>query len=156
MTYNQISYAAHRENVRHNLVNEDQGQQSINENRRHNKEQEAIGYANASAALSQASSAAFNARTNQLKYEEDVRHNVEQEQIEAGKFSASGKVFGSGFSYSGNMANYKNVVNRQSTQPLYKSLYGPDFYAGVTRGKTVAAPNLNVLNGPDYYTATKN
>lgn len=156
MTYNQISYAAHRENVRHNLVNENQGQQSIDENKRHNKEQEAIGYANASAALSQASSAAFNARTNQLKYEEDARHNVEQEQIEAGKFSASGKFFGSGFSYSGNMANYKNVVNKQSTQPLYKSLYGPDFYAGVSKSNTVVSPNFNSLYGPDYYAATKN
>lgn len=151
MTSNQISYAAHLENVRHNLVGENQGQQSIDEGKRHNKEQEAIGYINASAAQSQAASAAFNAQTNYSKYTESVRHNQTQEEIEAGKFNVSGM----GFGYAGNMANYKYVAQGYSKpQTVYKSLYGPDFYESINRGKTVTAPNMNAVNGPDYYSAT--
>lgn len=46
MTRNQIDFAKHKENVRHNLEMEKQGYQTIGESVRHNKKSEDIGYAN--------------------------------------------------------------------------------------------------------------
>lgn len=46
MTHNQIEYAKHRENVRHNKRSERQSDKSIAENIRHNKKTEQLGQAN--------------------------------------------------------------------------------------------------------------
>lgn len=46
MTHNQIEYAKHKENVRHNKRSERQTDRSIRENVRHNKRTEQIGQAN--------------------------------------------------------------------------------------------------------------
>lgn len=46
MTRNQIDFAKHKENVRHNLEMEGQGRSTIDESKRHNLKSEDIGYAN--------------------------------------------------------------------------------------------------------------
>lgn len=91
MTHNQIDYAKHKENVRHNKKSEKQTDKSIAENIRHNKKTEQIGqanvdlgYANVGLGYSNLSELyRHNAQTeliSQQQVNESIRHNTATEQ----------------------------------------------------------------------------
>lgn len=67
MTANQINYARHREDNRHNLETERQGRDVITETHRHNVEQEKIGWGNVGVGYAQVAEA--------------KRHNIATERI---------------------------------------------------------------------------
>lgn len=90
MTHNQIDYAKHKENVRHNKRSEKQTDKSIAENIRHNKRSEQLGQANvdlgyANVGLGYSNLGELyrhNAQTeliSQQQLEESVRHNTATE-----------------------------------------------------------------------------
>lgn len=91
MTHNQIEYAKHKENVRHNKRSEKQSDKSIAENIRHNKKTEQLsqanvdlGYANVGLGYSNLSELyRHNAQTeliSQQQVDESIRHNTATEQ----------------------------------------------------------------------------
>lgn len=94
MTHNQIDYAKHKENVRHNKRSERQTDKSIAENIRHNKKTEQLGQANvdlgyANVGLGYSNLKELyrhNAQTeliSQNQLEESKRHNTATEQNQA-------------------------------------------------------------------------
>lgn len=94
MTHNQIDYAKHKENVRHNKRSERQTDKSIAESIRHNKKTEQIGqanvdlgYANVGLGYSNLSELyRHNAQMeviSQQQVDESIRHNTETEKNQA-------------------------------------------------------------------------
>lgn len=75
MTSNQLAYWSNQEKIRSNLALEA-------ETRRHNQEQERIGYQQAAASMLGAQASAANAATNRMLYSESVRHNTALEGIQ--------------------------------------------------------------------------
>lgn len=141
MTSNQINYAVHLENKRHNQTTENQGQQSINETVRHDRAQEAIGFSQASAAHRQADTAAFNAQTQYLGYKENARHNQRQEDIakyghdvNAGKFNVGGM----GFNLSGNLYAPTPFSTNTATNVSTASGFYPIVSEGFRKGTEYA------------------
>lgn len=94
MTHNQIDYAKHKENVRHNKRSERQTDRSIAENVRHNKKTEQLGQANVDLGYANVGLGYSNLgelyRHNaqmevisQQQVDESVRHNTATEQNQA-------------------------------------------------------------------------
>lgn len=127
MTHNQIDYAKHKENVRHNKRSEKQTDRSIAENVRHNKKTEQLsranidlGYANVGLGYSNlAELYRHNAQTeviSQQQVDESIRHNTATEQNQAD-------------------ANTVKLVSNPKGYLLYQAnKYAPNILSGVVNG----------------------
>lgn len=127
MTHNQIDYAKHKENVRHNKRSEKQTDKSIAENVRHNKKTEQLsqanvdlGYANVGLGYSNlAELYRHNAQTeiiSQQQVDESIRHNTATEQNQAD-------------------ANTVKLVSNPKGYLLYQAnKYAPDILSGTVGG----------------------
>lgn len=130
MTYNQITYAQHKENQRHNIVTEEvnrgtlqetqrhnleterQGVLGINETVRHNKASEGIGYMQANAAMTSAQ-AALSSAAAQHRQADTAQYKAETDR---NKYSTSMGGLGFTYSYSGN-----KLADSEAAQGAYNN-----------------------------------
>lgn len=127
MTHNQIDYAKHKENVRHNKRSERQTDKSIAESIRHNKQSERLGQANVDLGYA-------NVGLGYSNLGELYRHNAQMELVSQGQLDEA-KRHNTATEEIQENANLAKVASNRSGYVVYQATkYVPKLVKGAVNG----------------------
>lgn len=145
MTHNQIDYAKHKENVRHNKRSERQTDKSIAENIRHNKQTERLGQENVDLGYANVGLGYSNLR-------ELYRHNTQMELVSQGQLEESERHNTATEEIQEN-ANIAKVASNPSGYVVYQATkYIPKLVKGAAKGfMNLVDAKQQQVNNPAYW-----